>query len=199
MEENPVEGSKTKLIIVLLIVIILVIASLGIYLMGGGASGITAMEGREIADDIAKNWSINATLTGIQKSSNMDGDGRFNEWVYFYIDEIIITNTTKRAYIGINIDGTSSVRYSTVIVDCQPIGAFAIDSDKAYEIANDSSAIKSFLLHRPVLDIFSLGNSTGTPTWYIEWGYGSLIDGPQWARIEIDANTGEVLYVNADN
>jgi len=197
MEENPVEGSKTKLIIVSVIVIILVISSIGIYLMGGGASGITAMEGREIADEIALNWSANATLTRIQKGADMYGN--FNGWGYSYFDEPIITNSTKCANIGIKTNGTTSIRISTVLGDRQPMGMWSIDSDVAYEIAKDNSAIKSFLLHRPVLDTFSLGNSTGTPTWYIEWGYNAWIDDPHWARIEIDANTGEVLFVEADN
>ena len=199
MEENPVKGSKSKLIIVSIIVIILVIASIGIYLIGGGASGITAMEGREIADDVANNWSENATVITAKKAGEMQADGRFLTWDYMYINTEIITESTECIGIRIYSNGTFTVRDNASFGPYKPIISWNIDSNRAYEIAQENSAINTFLGRGPSLEAFFLGSSTEKPIWILEWCDPGFMDDPKWAKIEIDANTGEVLYVEADN
>ena len=198
MEENPVEGSKSKLIIVSVIVIILVIASIGIYLIGGGASGITAREAIIIADEAALDWNDNATLLNCRKA----GPGRsgvFDGWFCKYVDTVEIIDSTECIEIMIYKNGSSIVRENASYGPYLPLGNWNLDSDEVYDIAIKRNEIKDFLNHYPMIDSFYLGNYTGTPIWVIEWAYNAFIDDPHWAKIEIDANTGEVLYVDADN
>ena len=192
MEESTTEGSKSKLIIVSVIVIILVIASIGIYLIGGGASGITAMEGREIAEQLALNWSDNATLVYVT------GDPH-QAIAYRYWN--LTNNTINCLEVTVYTNKVTETRYTRCLHDEYPICNWTIDSDEAYEIAMDNENINSFMAHYPTLDSFSLATPRldNNSVWYIYWCYNAGFDDPKWAQIQIDATTGEVLYVEADN
>ena len=192
MEESPVEGSKTKIIIASVIVIIIVIASIGIYLIGGGASGITAMEGREIAEQLALNWSDNATLVHV--TGNPQQAFAFRYWD-------LTNNAINCLEVTVYTDKTAETRLTRCLHDEYPISNWTIDSDDAYKTAMDNEEIKSFMQHNPTLDSFSLASpiSSNGSIWYIYWAYNAGIDDPKWAQIHIDATTGEVLYVDADN
>ena len=201
-EEWPVEGAKTKYILVALVVIVIVTASVGYYLIKDGevgVDGITAMEGLDIANPLAKNWNTSAVLIVASKGSNMNGNGEFQLWYYLYTNTQNFTNTPQCLEIQVFSNGSYKLRYDAGIGDKRPINSYIIDSDKAYDIATAQSELKTFFIHNPMLDHMSLSNSSGTPSWYIDWAYDAGFDNPKWAEIQIDANTGEVLYVEADN
>ena len=209
MEESPTEGSKSKLFIVSVIVIILVIASIGIYLIGGGASveGITAMEGSEIADEVALNWSANATLVSVRIAGSMGDVGHFSAWYYVYAETSNVSDDTECVEIKITADGEHLISYEHILGPSRPILSWNIDSDEAYEVAKDHPEIKNYLstYSGVVVESFSLGQG-GTygpnPVWYIHWedySIASTFENYHKAWVRIDAVTGEVLDIEFQN
>lgn len=190
MEENSVEGSKTKIIIASIIIIIIVIASIGIYLMKDGASGITALEGLESAIQ----HSNNGTLIYVQPAYGQFYEGTANGWVYYFsYDNSNVSNREVSVYRN----GTIAFKNSTISGNLTgEIESWVIDSDEAYEISLANSQIRDF--KGDFADII-LHNSDNGPLWAIRWSNYGLFDNPSWASIEIDATTGEILYVHVDN
>ena len=190
---------KTKFIVISLVIVIILIASLGIYLIEDGAGGITAMEGKEIADEIAKEWSQDAVLSLIHKGSLMIHDGYFQIWGYYYLDSPIINNTTKCIGITVESNGDTFITHNISINGIRPITDFSIDSDEVYDIAKEIPDIASFIKTNPSVEVFSLDASTGDSIWTIEWVGASVVDHARLAQVQIDANTGEVLFVQVYN
>ena len=200
MEESPTEGSKSKLIIVSVIVIILVIASIGIYLIGGGASGITAMEGKEIADEIALAWNASAVLVGGGGSNEILNDGRATCWQFSYHNDLR-GNGTYEFRVWVYTDGSNKAEEIRLNAptNVNAIVNWSLDSDSIMNIALQNSEINSFMKHNPTIDMFIIKGGADTSIWSIYWVYNAGFDDPKWAQIQIDANTGEILYVDADN
>ena len=191
-EEWPVEDTKTKFILVALVVIVIVVASIGFYLIkdGAGVDGITALEGRAQADEISKNWNPSAKLVHVMIMGETFFDGRSDKWGYSYSDGFAVTVFENGSYYSGELEAPPSVI---------PVINWSTDSDEAYQIAQNNSAISRFLSHSPDVYGFFLSATTGEPVWYIEWTYDAGHGDYKWANIEINATTGEVLYVEADN
>lgn len=185
------------------VVVIVVLAGWVVLVNKPGPEGITAIEGREIADQIALNWSENATLIRVSQGEESQ-EGRCFSWFYTYSDSPVINNNTLEIGITVNTNSQTTVTEEGNISQFELLNGVSIiskwvfDSNEAYEIAIDNSEIASFMNHNPKTDGFFLVNETGNPTWFIDWTYDAGFDNPKWANIQIDANTGEVLYVEAD-
>jgi len=205
-EEWPVEGSKTKYILVALVVIVIVTASIGFYLIKDGASDIqpvSALDKIDFANQIATDWKSDSILYAVcmQEQNN---NGEITAWRYEYYSpstaNIVNNNhtiyTCGKVYLFSN--GTHIIK-SFNSSNIYPIDNWTIDSDDAYDIAMENSEITSFLHHEPCPFLFQLSNDSVRSIWQIEWCYDAGFDDPKWAEIHIDANTGEVLYVEADN
>jgi len=156
-----------------------------------------------LADGIAKNWShkyhvINVRVS-IEKSTKNEPDV-----IYTYtntsVGEIPVYCLEISIYEGGRYD-TREYRWYSPNGEDKPLGNWSVDSKEAYEIMINNDKIKAFMDAYPNSKIdggLMLSNVSGTPTWYIEmvdWGF---MDDPHWAKIQIDATTGEVLYVEAD-
>ncbi len=190
---------KIYTIISLVIILILLIACIMIFFISYETQRITAIEGKVYANSIAYNWSENATLISVRIASTIGSGGYFTDWYYKFIDTTIITNETECIQIKITYDGGQYITYNASIGPHTPIFDWRIDSNDAYEIALANEDIYSFMAHNPMVDGFFLSNASGIPTWYIDWTYDAGFDNPKWAEIQIDATTGEVLYVEADD
>ena len=194
------EGAKTKIILTALVVIVIVAASIGFYFIkDAGVEGITALEGKVVAEEVAGNWCVNATLVGVRKSGNMNYQHEFSSWFYVYLDTTNNSRPHQCIEIKVNTTGYIISTYEDWSSPNIPIEYWNIDSNDAYEIATNNGEINSFLKHNPTVDSFSLSCGSGQSIWYIKWAYDAGFDNPKWAQIQIDANTGEVLYVEADN
>lgn len=165
--------------------------------------GITAMEGKPIADEIARNWNANATLVSVREGGKMLSEGRFSSWYYVYYNSSIISRPMMCIEIKVYTDSRNETyTYELWSVEKMSIGGWTIDSDDAYKLATANDKIKAFFSkYSPYLDGFFLSASTYTQNksvWFIDWCDPGFMDNPKWAKIEIDATTGEVLHVEAD-
>lgn len=173
--------------------LIIIIATIGVFILSQNkfSNEIKASEGNVIAEQLALNWSDNATLVHIT--------GKPQEaFAFRYWDTT--NNAINCMEVTVYANKTTQTRLTRCLHDEYPISNWTIDSDEAYNIAMNNDKIKSFMRHNPALDSFSLASptTTGNSVWYIHWAYNASIDDPKWAQIQIDANTGEVLYVEAD-
>ena len=131
----------------------------------------------------------------------MIDDGRFKSLYYRYWNR---TNTSGNILcLTVNKDGSVSERQSTKQPDEFPIFNWTIDSDEAYSIAMKNEKINEYIerYDDEVVDSFYLsGTENGDPVWRITWmaSSGFVPDNPHPAEIQINATTGEVLYVDAD-
>lgn len=190
---------RTRITIVLIIIILALVAAPGIYRIENGSGGITAMEGRLIADRIAKEWSQNATLCSIDKGSVMEGGGYFQIWGYYYLNGSSPAGETEVIGITVESNGDNSFIHNASMGNAEPINAFSIDSDNAYAIASEIPALDSFLGKNPSVEVFSLKASSGNAVWTIEMVETSIADRARWAQVRIDANTGDILFVHVDD
>lgn len=201
---------QPHLLIIISVVIIIIGALFYVAFLGGtGESGITAMEGKEIASQKALNWTENATLFHIRKASEMVSDGSFSKWIFTYCDSQNISPSTKYIEIEVCYNNSNAIIDEDVIglstpPFSKPISNWTIDSDEAYEIGKDNETIQLFLSnYEPIVDAFSLriDMDTNKTVWSIHWedtSSASSFENYNRADIEIDASTGEVLYVEAD-
>jgi len=199
---------KRMKIVLLVVIIAVVILSLFVHdQIGNNVNNefITAMEGKAIADEIALNWSANASFRGVRKAGEMNNDGTFSSWYYNYWT---FTNASWGTVLEIQVFAAGTYEMEEIgtgllINDSvNEIKNWTIDSNEAYEIALSEPSINSFMAHNPLLDGFFLATpdtNLTTSVWHIEWFYDAGFDDPKWAEIKIDANTGEVLYVEVDD
>ena len=168
-----------------------------------GNNGISALDGKQIADPIAINWSRNATLFEIRGHSP-NNNGYADYWFYVYVNSSFIPRINTSA---IEIKTHNKNSYSTHIFETlehqdnlPPVGQFSIDSTEAYDIALSNEIIKRYLSKYDAKNIrLELSNSSNIPQWRIEWKIDATgNEDYKRAEIHIDANTGEVLYVKAD-
>lgn len=190
---------KSKILLTLLVIVTLVIIGIFLSIIPDEKEAITAMDGKIVADEIASNWSVNATLVGVRKSGSANTQNQFQSWYYIYWDASNNSRPHKCIEIRINTTGYTEHTFEDWSSPNIPIENWNIDNDNAYEIAINNENIKSFLKHNPIIDGFSLSSGSNQAVWVIEWAYDAGIDDPKWARIEIDATTGEVLYVEVDD
>ena len=189
------EGSKTKIIIASVIVIILIIASIGIYLMNSGASGITAMEGREIADEVAIAHNNVSKLVYVHGIGEINSDGTAYKWRYTYANESNSLEVIIDSNGGYQMNELENPPSNAQIIN------WTLDSDKIIEIAYSNSIISQYLAEYRQVDLQSIAfaarlNSSVCSIEWVDWGF---MDDPHSARIWIDATNGEVIDVEADN
>jgi len=192
-------------VVMVTLVVLVIVVLVGAYQYRSieESKWITAMEGKDLADALASNWSKNATLIGVRLASGYEKNGCSKAWFYDYVNSSsIITGTADIIEIMVYYNKTAFVtgyfKQNTTYETIYPIRNWSIDSDEAYEIARNNDEIRRFLSNDPAVYVFSLHGSDSSPKWFIEWTYDAGFDNPRWASITIDATTGEVLHVEAD-
>lgn len=200
---------KYRNIILIVILITIGLGFFSYYLLENQPGGITAMEGKIISDNVATAWNEDAILTQVG-SVGTERAGRASGWIYTYYSpstEQLMDDGMKyeRAQILVYSNQTTledyAIRYSDEIGE--PIEDWNVDSPQAYDIAIDSAEISTFLHKYRNSDIASSIRVrqayANTTVWHISWQDWGVMDNPHNAEIYIDANTGEVLYVRADD
>ena len=193
----------------------LIIALLLISLMTSGCieikedpEGITAKEGLNLAEEVASDWSENATLVIVNKGSSMVSKGSFTAWGYgyYHMNESIESGRDKFDLYTIRVysDMTFESRETLNTTARQsPIYNWNKDSDEAYEIAMENESIKEFLSEysRASVSGFTLfgGEGGSDPAWKIHWSSMRGFADPKHAEIRINARNGEVIEVDASS
>ncbi len=163
---------------------------------------ITAMNAFATSEFVAKNHSRDSVLCYVTKVGDVYPDGSASGWRFYYI-----SHTNGSLYLGFDVtvcskENTRIYEYGEGNSTEISIEGWTIDSDEAYSIAMKNEKIKAFMnkYDDAGVDSFYLSmpseNSTH-PVWTIAWVDWGFIDDPHWAKIQIDATTGEVLYVEA--
>lgn len=185
--------------------LITVSVSLCISKKNNYSDGITAKEGYSKALEEALKWNQSAKLIQIRKNSQVI-NGKASQWRYNFG-----VNNDKNNSIDIIVCVNGTV-FSPRIYRVGPnyyfIENWTIDSDEAYNIAMSNPTIKTYLnKYGSDVHIYSFilgthkapGELYNKTVWGIEW-YGDVTGDEDYkgAEIDIDAITGEVLYVKAD-
>jgi len=177
-----------------------------------------ALQAYEIAEEIAKEWYDDSVLVLVGLGGYSDGRGGAHRWSFRYYSPstlIIEDNVSyyKRMYIYVYADNETETQTAYIAKSSfsDPIGNWTIDSDEAVEIAKQIPEIESYLdeYSRASLGMTlkmweRLPDGRENPnqdsaTWSIGWSdSGGIFGDPAHARVFINANTGEVLYVDAD-
>ena len=175
------------------------------------SSGITAMEGSTVAESIAKSWHDDARLTQIGSLDSSEKiEGNAEGWIFTYYspntEEIVADGVRyERAHIIVYANNTTSCSYAIRYLEDigQTIENWTLDSSQAHQITLDNNEIHSFLKKYTHADIGYTLQIRDTypdrPVWFISFLDMGIMDNPHSAEIYIDANTGEVLYVHADD
>jgi len=201
---------STKTIMLTLFIAFLILSGFYIYTQNADEKrGITAMEGKEIADSVAKNWHNDSIFVYLGSMEDSDKNGFAEKWYYVYYSpstKLVENNITRYESTYIYVDASySTIMDTEMSVDSEigtPIKNWTLDSVDAAEIAKKNPTISSYLSKHGNADTgYGLQITDKYPTlavWhivYLDMGY---LDAPHNAEIYVDAMTGEVLYVEAN-
>lgn len=193
MEENK----KKAITITIATIVILLVGLAGIYVINSKVSGITAMEGREIADVAAQEWNTSAKLSYMTSENNIYSDGTSSCWLYHYIVDDL-PEESERVFIYVYENKSYEISEAEPII-FYFIDELDMDSTEALEQAMANPQTNDWLSSRPdasltlmVLDT-NMSGATGT-YWSIWW-----IDNETNEQIGsiVEASTGEVFFLEA--
>lgn len=167
---------------------------------------ITAKNAFKEAKKIASNKSSKAILEDVTSFDRPKTGGKSPAWSFDYIAPS--KNGTYFTFdITIDWEHESEITIGGYVNKSQrtlkPILNWTLDSDEAMEVAKENPKISEFLneyedaeidlMHLDMVEDYSKDDAV----WVIKWRSGGL--SPKWAEIVINAHTGEVLHVEADN
>ena len=149
----------------------------------------------EQANYLALEYSNTSKLVYIYSIGEIKEDGTAFKWRYTYANvsnglEVIIDSNGDY-----QMNELESPPSTAQIVNC------TLDSDEAIEIAYSNPTISNYLEKYPRADVvrIAFGARINNSVCSIEWTDSGFADDPHNARIWIDATTGEILDVEADN
>ena len=210
---------KMRYIHIFVIIILLLISLSGCIEINSDEEKetMTALQAYEIAEETAKEWYDDSVLILVGLGGYSDGRGGAHRWSFRYyspsnyIDHNDNATKYASAYIYIYANNDTDIVEDFSIIYDKTITNWTIDSDEAVEIAKQEPQIESYLDGYPGAGLgMSLkmwerlpdgreNPNQDSATWSIRWEHmGGMFDDPAHARVFINANTGEVLYVDAD-
>ena len=202
------EESKKRIVVIsLAIVVIIVVASLGLYLYNGDSGeasleGISAMEGKDMADEVAISWNSSAILTQVEnynyhvqpyETIRLNSNGESIAWTYVYSDNNPTKSLTIWYYVIIYENGT----YGSGEIQShsyREITDWNIDSTEALEIASSYPPFQEWRdsSGKPYLHSMGLIAYPEETRWNV-----FFMDSDGWVLGEysmwVDATTGEVI------
>ena len=169
---------------------------------------ITAIEGKFIADELAKEWYNDALLVEVGQigGGHDDNNGKDSRWYYKYVSHS--TNITEkniikyeRLYVYVMSNGTTTNETAFRIREDigKPIERWIIDSDQAVKIAKENPKISEFLSKYKGAHVglnLRMEDEYPNAIWSIGWSHQGFMDDPHNANIVIDATNGEILEVD---
>ena len=162
------------------------------------SNGITAMEGLVIAENRVSEEYEGVLLVAARSFASVDSSGHCDKWLYYY------RNANQTLEVQCIVSKNGSIELIEDFLPgpyLSPLTNWTIDSDKSVELAVNDSSIKAYLNQYNNARIesiyFTAGMENNTTTFcWIEWSDSGFMDDPHSAVIKLDANTGEVLYVD---
>ena len=167
--------------------------------------GITVREGAELANERAINQNKNFTLVLVKGNPSTSTAGYFSSISFIYWVPQDITSRYNRICYGYKVSSDCLVETMPdflLLNNEEPISNWTVDSPDAFSIAKSNSLVNKFLYKYPnaEMDEFQLfvdSNVHNKVVWYIHWISWDESH-PYDAHVFIDANTGEILEINAD-
>jgi len=206
-KKGVLSRSQRKYVLILAIITLISVPISYILLTkstNGTNTTITAREGLALANGVAHEWNNDSVLVYVRDYGSFF-EGECTAWYYIYYSPSsgrAINNWTTYSLLFVDVYYDNTYKTEEIQSSAEPpILNWTVDSDEAYSIAMKNKEIRAFMDEYPgaCVDIFSLhGREDGNPVWNIEWVDWGFMDDPHWAKIQIDATTGEVFYVEAD-
>ena len=195
-----------------MLVLVIIIVSMGIYThfqIANNNEGISALEAKNISDDIVQNQNITLPFYGISATGSMsnaypmgkiDDSGRSSIWVFTYCETSNVTHVVETFQIFVFQNGSSRVvweNYSGAYFNVLPINNWNIDSTEAFKIAEENDGVKEFksTYSGEFISVFSLywDEDYHGEVWKLTWRYEGLYDNIEQLTVFIDAETGAVF------
>jgi hypothetical protein len=191
---------KNKRIIIVSIVIILVVVGILVYPLFLDANeaeeGMTAIEGKVIADEVAKEWNDNATLYRVSVGEQSVPTGKAGLWQYYY--RTFDKNFSADRQIVVYVYNETGVYYFPLALEANdtPIRNWEIDSDQAIDIALNNKTLSSYLTTNEIgrertLSFMLTMENKSYPVWKISWDKEFDVSDMDDARIKINATSGK--------
>jgi len=190
---------ELKLLIATFLIILIFILSIVSFRLINDNNGLTAMEGKSIADNIAQDWNTSAELVTIHSIGGADNSGMCLEWRYTYANFNGSANASRALDVIVSQNGSWTINERARPPTPHRLTNWTYDSDQIVTLAKKESEIQQYLNKFPNAKIESMALSSGLNeqhTWYILWSDPGFMDDPHSAVIKLDANTGAVLYVD---
>lgn len=202
-------NNDTKNVVTLFVLsslLMFALVSSGCFQSESDKNRITAQEGFEKAKDLSDSQNEKAVLESVACLDSPKKGGKSPRWSFDYIAPLE-NGTYVTSDIIINGDLKGEVSIGGYVNKSKrtpkPLLNWTIDSDEAYDIAKENQKISGYLdeyddaeVDQMQLDMWE-EYSKDDAIWIIKWRSGGL--GPRWAEIVINAHTGDVLHVEADN
>jgi len=197
-----VDKGKDTLMIISVVIVIVLLTGLSYYYLqqSDEAEGITALEGKEIADVIAFEWDKDAMLMAIIPSDDIDENGNGLRWNYYYLNSLVPGNVSELtvlvAYNDTVISDARNISYS--LDEEFPIDGDFLDSNQAAEIVYGTDTyIEWEQVHKASKVMFLvLHNDSVRNVWLITVDGGN--DYNYYWPIRINATTGEEINYRYD-
>ncbi len=197
---EPFIKKKIPFMIVVSIVVIIITTALAYVLYDSLTDDrMTAKEGLDIANDVAKEWDSSAILICVADGDdfNVDENGESYVWWYIYVDDEAEMDNLELFIVKVHPDNS----YTTEILPVNDmafnheIEGWTIDSDKALDIAWAEPNFIDFREEYGVGEI-SMGLYYNNSQERAEWEI-IILEDKSWKDDEyllrIDAETGEIL------
>jgi hypothetical protein len=170
----------------------------------------TPKEGLLIANDIAQDWSENASLYKVEAYPSYCHE--ITSWVYFYINSSEILNPQDELIVHV-YENNSAEYYENMFYHSEygpeyvtTFSNWTVDADEAIGTIWGNNGFQSYLQQAPNPRLVSLtlivDEYDANPTWYFhfEQQYVLPVDNifSVSSRVDIDSNTGRILNINTN-
>jgi len=187
----------------IILILVLIMFSMGCIEFDSNEERIAAHRAKEITDEYVS--KLNESYIFVQvRSGSVNEHGLAKYWFVVYSMEGNIGDLTDTIELKVYSDGEvieiprSNSRY---VGDASQ--NWVIDSSEAVSISRSNSTVKRWLSEYDDGDIERIGlglnkEFSDNPIWVINWSSWGLFDDPKHLRVILDAHTGEVIEVDAD-
>lgn len=209
-----------KILFAVIIVVLIISVVLGILILfrrEPEIEGISAFEGYQVAEQVAKEWNTSVYLNRIDSSGELNGKGMCTQWTYKFVIEnnmthfieIKIDNDLNHSYSigehprrtfpdewGNNSNGeVYNTSFFWNLTEGRRISNWVLDSDDAVRVCRDSGEINDQIESFPGkrlshMFLWDLRNTPGTCSWSLDWESNLFENG---MSVRIDAQTGKIL------
>ena len=191
---------RARIVLASIIVLIILLGAFYFSISTKTIHRISALDAKKIADNKALEIDKNLRAYSVVGIGKYSDTGECEGWMFKYRSD---SNSSKRVVIKVWWNGNTESYEDNFSTVASFITNWTIDSTEAVKIAKSVEDVDAYLSkYRNALieriAIVGENNRTDGCMINIQWIDWGVMDDPHWAKIQIDATTGEVLYVEAD-